>query len=98
MFTTAYKNMNKFVSKTFKHNRSGKPDAEEASHIEGCVKPNIQENYNLTHKTSSVYYADMLLPLTKICRVKIDAVLSEIVTVGKYEIITCSISTIWCVL
>ena len=62
--------MKKFVSKIFKNNRSGKPDAEVASQIEGCVKPNIQDKYNLTKKTSSLDYADMLLPLTKICRVK----------------------------
>ena len=43
--------MKKFVSEIFKNNRSGKSDAEEASHIEECVKPNIQDNYNLTHKT-----------------------------------------------
>ena len=62
--------MQKFVSKLLKQNISGKPDAEEASHIEGYLNPNIQENYNLTHKNSSVDYADILLPLTKICRVK----------------------------
>ena len=81
MFTTAYKNMNKFASKIFKHNRSGKPYAEEDSHIEGYVNPNIKEKYNLTHKTSSVDYAGMLTYLTKICRVKINTVLSEIGTV-----------------
>ena len=70
MFTTTSKNMNKSVSEIFNRTRSGKLDAEEFSHIEGCVKQNIQENYNLTHKTSSLYYADMLLPLTKISRVK----------------------------
>ena len=70
MFTTTSKNMKKFVSKILENNRSGKPDTEEASHIEGCVNSNIQEKYNLTHKTSSLDYADMLLPLTKICRVK----------------------------
>ena len=62
--------MRKFVIKTFKLTGPGKPDVGEASHIEGCVNPNIQEKYNLTHKNSSVYYADMLLPLTKIYRVK----------------------------
>ena len=70
MFITIYKNMRKFVSEIFKFNRSGKLDAEEASHIEGCVNPNIQEKYNLTPKTSPVDYADILLTLTKICRVK----------------------------
>ena len=89
--------MNKSVSEIFKRTRSGKLDAEEFSHIEGCVKQNIQEKYNLTHKTSSLYYADMLLSLTKIFRVKINTVLSEIGTVEKYEGITCRISTIWCV-
>ena len=70
MFTTTSKNMKKFVSEVFKHTRSVKPDAEEASHIERCVKPSIQDKNNLTHKTSSVDYADMLLPLPKIFRVK----------------------------
>ena len=62
--------MKKFVSEIFKRTRSGKPYEEEDSHLEGFVNPNIQEKYNLTHKTSSVYYAGMLLPLTKIFRVK----------------------------
>ena len=66
VFTTTSKNMNKFVSEIFKSNRSGKQDTEEDSHIEGCVNPNVQEKYNITHKTSSVDYADMLMPLTKI--------------------------------
>ena len=62
--------MKKFVSEIFKRKKSGKLEAEEASHIEICVNPNIQEKYNLTHKTSSVYYSDMLLPLKNIRRVK----------------------------
>ena len=62
--------MNKLVSEIFKRTISGKQDAEETSHIEGCVNPNIQKKYNLTHKTLSVDYADMLLPLKNICRVK----------------------------
>ena len=62
--------MKNFVSEILKRTRSGKPDAEEASHIEGCVNPNIQEKYNLTHKTSSVDYADMLLTLTNLFEVK----------------------------
>ena len=70
MFTTTSKNMKKFVSEIFKRNRSGKPDTEGASHIEGYVNSNIQEKYNLTHKTSAVDYADMLMPLTETCRVK----------------------------
>ena len=70
MFTTTSKNMKKFVSEIFKRTRSGKTDAEEDSHIEGCVNPNIQDKYNLTQNNSSGDYADMLLTLTKICRVK----------------------------
>ena len=70
MFITTSKNMKKFVSEILKRTISGKPDAEEASQIERFVNPNIQDKYNLTHKTSSVDYADMLLPLTKIFRVK----------------------------
>ena len=91
-------NMKKFVSEIFKCTILGKLDAEEASHIEVCVNPNIQEKNNLTHKTSSVGYADMLLPLTKIFGVKINAIISAIGTVGKYEVITCSISNRWYVL
>ena len=34
------------------------------------MNPNIQEKQNFTHKNSSVDYDDMLLPLTKICRVE----------------------------
>ena len=70
MFITTYKNMKKFVNEIFKRTRSGKPGAEEASHIEGCMKANIQDKYNLTQKTSPVDYSDMLMPLTKLCRVK----------------------------
>ena len=70
MFTTTYKNMKKFVPEISKRTRSWKPDSEEASHIERCVNPTIQEKYNLTHKTSSVHYADILLPIRNICRVK----------------------------
>ena len=62
--------MKKFVSEIFKLNRSGKLDAEEASHSELCVKPKIQDKYKLTPKTSPVYHADMLLPLKNICRVR----------------------------
>ena len=62
--------MKKFVSEAFKCAISGKPYADEASHAEGCVNPNIQENYNLTNKNISVDYPDMLLPIAKICRVK----------------------------
>ena len=57
--------MKKFVSEIFKYTRSEKSDAAENSHIEGCVNPNIQEKCNLTHKSSSVYYADKLLPQKK---------------------------------
>ena len=62
--------MKKFVREIFKRTGSGKPDAEEASHIAGCVNPNIQEKHNLTQKNSSVDYAGILLHLTKICGVK----------------------------
>ena len=31
-------NMKKRLSEIFKHTRSRKPDAEETSHIEGCMK------------------------------------------------------------
>ena len=65
VFASTYKNMKKFMNEIFKHNRLEIPDAEEASHIEGCVNPMIQDKYNLTHKNSSVDYSDMLLPLTK---------------------------------
>ena len=90
--------MRKIVSEIFKRTRSGKPDAEEVSHIELCVNPNIQDKYNLTHKTSLVDYSGMLLPLTKIFKVKINTVLSAIGTVGKYEVVACRSITIWCVL
>ena len=63
-------NTKKFVSEIFKCNRSGKPDKEEASHIEWFVNPNMQDNYNLTNKNSPVDYADMLLPLKKIMQGK----------------------------
>ena len=35
-------NVKKFSNEIFKRNISGKPDAEEAPHIEGFVKPNIR--------------------------------------------------------
>ena len=41
MFTTTYKNIKKFVSKIFKHTRSGKPYTEEAPRIEGCANTHI---------------------------------------------------------
>ena len=83
--TSTYKNVKKCVSKIIKHTRSGKLDEEEATHIEGCVNPNINERYNLTPKNSPVHYADMLLTLTKNMLVKISSFLSLIVTVGTYE-------------
>ena len=43
VFTTTYKNTKKFVSEIFKRTRSGKLYTEEASNIEGRVKPNIQK-------------------------------------------------------
>ena len=57
--------MKKFVSEIFKRTRSGKPDAEEASHIEGCMNPKIQDKYDLIPKTSLVYCDDVLLSLPK---------------------------------
>ena len=57
--------MKNFLSEIFKRTRSEKPDAEEASHIEGYANPKIQEKYNITPKFSPVDYADMLLTLTK---------------------------------
>ena len=50
VFTATYKNIKKLSSEIFKHTRSGKPDAEEAPHIEGFANTNIQDNYNLTPK------------------------------------------------
>ena len=70
MSTTRTKNMNKSVSEIFKRTRSGKPYAEEGSHIEGYVNPNICDTYKLTKNSSSVDYVDILLPITEICRVK----------------------------
>ena len=71
MFTAPYKDMKNLVSEIFKITRSGRQDVGEASHIEGCVNPKIQENYNLNPKTSPVDYSDMLMPLTKNIRCKI---------------------------
>ena len=48
-----------------KNTRSGKPDSEEASHIEGFVNPKIRDKYNVTPKNSPVDYAYMLLLITK---------------------------------
>ena len=53
-------------------------------HIERCVNPRIQDKYDPTLKNFPVYYDGMLLPLKKVCRVKINDILSEIGTVGKY--------------
>ena len=41
MFTATYKNIKKFVIEIFKLTGSGKPYAEEAHCIEGCVNTNI---------------------------------------------------------
>ena len=98
MFKTTSKKMKKFVSEIFKRTRLSKLDVEEASHIEGCVNPDIQDKYNLTHKTSSLDYADMILPLTKICSVQNKCFPFRNCHSGKYEGITCRRSTIWCVL
>ena len=90
--------MKNFLSKIFKCTRPGKPDAEEAPRIEGCVNPKIKENYNLPTKTSAVDYSDMFLPLTKNMLGKHYSVLSIIGPVVKYEVIACRRSTRWCVL
>ena len=52
------------------------------------MNPKIQDKYNINPRTSLVDYSDMLLLLTKIFRVKTNAVVSEIGTVEKYEGIT----------
>ena len=62
--------MNNSANEIFKRTIAGKYYAEKAPHIEGYVNPNICDKYNLTKNSSSVDYSDMLLPLTKICRVK----------------------------
>ena len=48
-----------------KNIRSKKPDSEKDTRIEGYEKTNIREKCNLIPKTSPVYYAYMLLPITK---------------------------------
>ena len=58
------------MRKIFKHTRSGKPYAEKAPHIEGCVNTKIQDNYNPAPKNSPVDCADMLLPIAKTIQVK----------------------------
>ena len=87
-FTENFKNMKNSASEIFKHSIPGKLDTEEAPHIEACENPNTQDNCNLTPQNAPVDYADMLLPLTKICRVKLNDVLSEIGIVEKYKGIT----------
>ena len=62
--------MKKLASETFKCTRSGKKYAEEAPCIEGCVITKIKDKYNLTPKTSLLYYYDMLQPITKIMQEK----------------------------
>ena len=57
--------MKNFASETFKYTRPGKPYVEEAPCIEGCLNPKIQENYIITRKKSTVYYAYVLLTITK---------------------------------
>ena len=42
IFTATYKYIKYFASEIFKHTRSGKPDVDEAPHIEVCVNTNIQ--------------------------------------------------------
>ena len=53
------------MSEISKRTISGKTDVEEDPCIEGCVNIKIQDKYILTPKNGIVYYADMLLPLTK---------------------------------
>ena len=53
------------MSEIFKRTRSGKPYVEASSRIKGCENTKFKEKYNLTNKTLPVYYADMLLPITK---------------------------------
>ena len=55
----------KFASEISKHNISGKLDVEEDPQIGWFVNTNIQEKWNFTPKTLPVYYADMLMPITK---------------------------------
>ena len=57
--------MKKFVSEIYKRTISVKPDVEEASHIEVCLNPKIQDKYNLTPKTSPLDYSGILMPLAK---------------------------------
>ena len=70
VFTATYKTMKKFVSEIFKCTRSGKLDSEEDSLIEGCIKPEIQEKYNITTKNGPVDHSYMVLLLKKICGIK----------------------------
>ena len=70
LFKATYKNNKNFVSKIFKRNRSGKTYAEEVPRVYGCVNTKIQDDFNLSPKTSPVDYADMLLSITKIMQGK----------------------------
>ena len=75
VFTSTYKNIKKLASEIFKSTRSGKPDVEEAPHIEGCVITKNKDTYNLTPKTLPVDCAEILLHIKKLCRVKLNAFL-----------------------
>ena len=94
-FKAIYKNIKKFVSKIFKRTRSGKSYLEGGPRIEGYVNKIIQDKYNLTPKHSPGDYADMLLTIKNIYRIKMNTVLSEIGTVkiwrrnlqGQYQMV-----------
>ena len=62
--------MKKFTSETFKHTRSGKYGVGGSQLVEVFVNSNTWEKYNITLKTSPVDYADMLLPMKILYRVK----------------------------
>ena len=72
MFKATYKTMKRFVSEMFRCTRLGKINAEEDSHIEGCVKPNIQQKYDLNSKTSPLGYSDMFLAQWKIMKASLE--------------------------
>ena len=57
--------MKKFSGGIFKHARSGNLDVEEDLRIEGCSNQDINDKYRSTPQNAPVYYADMLLHLTK---------------------------------
>ena len=54
-----------FLSEISKRTRSGKPELDKTPLIEGCENIRIKYKYNLVPKNLPVYYADILLPITK---------------------------------